>query len=85
MPIRTAEQIRRTNEILRGWVNYFRVGNSSEVFHDIRWYVEQKLRRVLQYKAHRRGRGWSQYDYRHIYETLGLYSDYRVRWQPKPL
>ena len=85
MPIRTAEQIRRTNEILRGWVNYFRIGNASEVFHDIKWYVEQKLRRVLKYKAHRKGRGWNRYDYHHIYETLGLYSDYRVRWQPKPL
>ena len=85
VPIRTAEQIRRANEILRGWVNYFRVGNASEVFHDIKWYVEQKLRRVLQYKAHRKGRGWSRYDHHHIYETLGLFNDYRVRWQPKPL
>ena len=52
-PVRTADQIRRTNSILRGWVNYFRVGNSSRVFHDIRWYVEMRLRRVLQRKAHR--------------------------------
>jgi group II intron reverse transcriptase/maturase len=82
IPVTTAEQVRRTNEILRGWVNYFRVGNSNEVFHDIRWYVEQKLRRVLQRKAHRYGLGWKRYDFDFLYRTLGLFADYRVRWQP---
>jgi group II intron reverse transcriptase/maturase len=81
-PVSTAEQIRRTNQILRGWVNYFRVGNSSRVFQRVRWYVETKLRRVLQHKAHRYGRGWKRYDYASLYERLGLYHDYRVRWMP---
>lgn len=85
VPIRTADQIRRTNQILRGWVNYFRVGNSSDVFHDIRWYVETKLRRVLQYKAHRKGRGWKRYDFPYLYQKLGLFADYGVRWQPSSL
>jgi group II intron reverse transcriptase/maturase len=79
-PVRTAEQIRRTNWILRGWVNYFRIGNSSRVFHNIRWYVEMRLRRVLQRKAHRYGCGWKRYDFDYLYGTLGLYADYRVRW-----
>jgi group II intron reverse transcriptase/maturase len=82
VPIQTAEQIRRINRLLRGWVNYFRVGNSSKIFHTVRWYVEQKLRRVLQYKAHRYGRGWKRYDHAYLYYRLGLYSDYRVRWLP---
>jgi RNA-directed DNA polymerase len=81
-PVRTAEQIRRVNALLRGWVNYFRVGNSSRVFHDVRWYVEVKLRRVLQRKAHRNGRGWKRYDFDHLYRKLGLFADYRMRWQP---
>jgi group II intron reverse transcriptase/maturase len=79
-PVTTAEQVGRVNVILRGWVNYFRIGNATEVFHDIRWYVEQKVRRVLQQKAHRHGRGWKLYDFSHLYQTLGLYADYRVRW-----
>ena len=83
-PVTTAEQVRRANQILRGWVNYFRYGNSSEVFHDIRHHVEMKLRRVLQRKARRHGLGWKRYDHAHIYRTLGLYDDYRVRWQPTP-
>jgi RNA-directed DNA polymerase len=80
-PVSIAEQIDRTNQILRGWVNYFRVGNASGVFHDVRWYVETKLRRVLQRQQHRYGRGWKRYDYAYLYEKLGLWSDYRVRWQ----
>ena len=81
-PVSTQEQIERTNRLLRGWVNYFRVGNSSRVFHDIRWHVEMRLRRVLQRKGGRTGQGWKRYDYAYLYDTLGLYSDYRVRWQP---
>jgi group II intron reverse transcriptase/maturase len=81
-PVPLGAMIRRANLFLRGWVNYFRVGNSSEVFHDLRWYVEGKLRRVLQRRAHRHGYGWKRYDYAYLYERLGLFHDYRVRWQP---
>jgi RNA-directed DNA polymerase len=81
-PVSTEEQIERTNRLLRGWVNYFRVGNSSRVFHDIRRHVETRLRRVLQRRAGRRGLGWKRYGYAHLYDAFGLYSDYRVRWQP---
>jgi RNA-directed DNA polymerase len=80
--VRTADQIGRANTILRGWVSYFRVGNSSRVFQKIRWFVELRLRRVLQRKAGRHGYGWKRYDFQHLYGRLGLYSDYRVRWYP---
>ena len=80
-PVAVSERIRRSNHILRGWVNYFRVGNSCAVFHDIRSHVEMKLRGVLQTQSHRSGRGWKRYDFTYLYLTLGLYRDYRVRWQ----
>ncbi len=80
-PVAISERVRRANHILRGWVNYFRVGNSCSVFCGIRNHVEIKLRRVLQAQAHRSGRGWKRYDYTYLYLTLGLYGDYRVRWQ----
>ena len=79
-PITLDEYIRRTNRMVRGWVNYFRIGNSSRVFHDIRQHVEVKLRRVLQRKAGRYGCGWHRYGYACLYLRLGLYSDYHVRW-----
>ena len=81
-PVATAEQIARVNTLLRGWVNYFRVGNAAAVFHDVRWYVECKVRSVLQRRAHRYGRGWKRYDHAFLYGRLKLYDDYRVRWQP---
>lgn len=80
-PVAISERVGRANHILRGWVNYFRVGNSCAVFHDIRAYAEMKLRRALQVQAGRSGRGWKRYDYTYLYQTLGLYGDYRVRWQ----
>ncbi|MFH1312228.1 MAG: reverse transcriptase domain-containing protein [Candidatus Eisenbacteria bacterium] len=80
-PVTVAEQIDRTNRILRGWVSYFSVSNASCVFHDVRWYVETRLRRVLQRQQHRYGRGWKRYGYAYLYAELGLWSDYRVRWQ----
>ncbi len=79
-PITIDAYIQRTNQVVRGWVNYFRVGNATRVFQDIRWHVEIKVRRVLQSQAHRYGRGWRRYDRAYLHEQLGLYSDYRVRW-----
>jgi group II intron reverse transcriptase/maturase len=80
-PVTIAKRILYMNQLLRGWVNYFRVGNASSVFQNIRWYVEVKLRRLLQRQAHRYGFGWKRYDYVYLYNELGLYDDYRVRWQ----
>jgi group II intron reverse transcriptase/maturase len=79
-PITLDEYISRTNQVVRGWVNYFRISNANGVFHDIHRYVEIKMRRVLQRKAGRHGCGWHRYDYADLYQRLGLYSDYRIRW-----
>jgi RNA-directed DNA polymerase len=37
--------VARVNAILRGWVNYFRVGNSSQAFNKVKYHVERKVRR----------------------------------------
>ncbi|MCE5309058.1 MAG: hypothetical protein LLG20_15575 [Acidobacteriales bacterium] len=39
--------MKRINAILAWWVNYFRVGNSSRVFSEVREYVEMKVRTLL--------------------------------------
>jgi group II intron reverse transcriptase/maturase len=82
VPVTIAEQVRRANRVLRGWVNYFRVGNSSRVFQNIRWYVETRVRRVLQDRSGRYGLGWKRIGDDLLYEKLRLYDDYRVCWLP---
>jgi len=66
------------NPILRGWVNYFRVGNSSGCFSYIKLWVEKKVRRHLLRARGRKGFGWTRWSTRRIYDTLGLFNDYRV-------
>jgi hypothetical protein len=79
-PVSIHERIRRANPILRGWANYFRIGNASRAFKDVRRYANMKVRRVLQRQAGRHGYGWKRYDSAYIYGTLGLYYDYRITW-----
>ncbi len=72
------------NPILRGWVNYFAVGHSSRCFSFARDWVEKKIRRHLMRARQRRGFGWRRWSRRWLYEGLGLFNDYRVRWyQPR--
>jgi RNA-directed DNA polymerase len=68
------------NPILRGWVNYFRVGHSSQSFSYIKDWVEKKIRRHLMRARKRRGFGWNRWSRAWIYTTLGLFNDYRVRY-----
>lgn len=68
------------NPILRGWVNYFRIGNSSRCFGYIKDWVEKKLRRHLMRARKLSGFGWDRWSRAWIYETLGLYNNYRVKY-----
>jgi len=68
------------NPILRGWVNYFRIGQSSRCFGYVKDWVEKKTRRHLMRARKLRGFGWNRWSKVWLYETLGLYDDYRVRY-----
>jgi RNA-directed DNA polymerase len=68
------------NPILRGWVNYFRIGHSGKCFGYVKDWVEKKVRRHLMRARKLRGFGWDRWSKAWFYETLGLYSDYRVRY-----
>jgi hypothetical protein len=70
LPIRVAAE--RVNSILRGWVNYFRVGNSGQAFGKVRQYVERKVRRFVAKRAGRRGLGWKRWSKEVVYGAWGL-------------
>jgi RNA-directed DNA polymerase len=67
------------NPMLRGWINYFAVGNSSECFTYIRDWVEKKVRRHLAHARKRQGFGWERWSRPWLYDSLGLFNSYRVR------
>jgi RNA-directed DNA polymerase len=67
------------NPVLRGWINYFRIGNSSRCFGYVKDWVEKKVRRHLMKARKIRGFGWDKCSRSKIYE-LGLYKDYQIRY-----
>ena len=74
------ELIAAINPKLRGWVNYFRIGNASRCFAIVRRWVERKVRRHLMRARNRRGFGWKRWSTAWLSDSLGLFADYRVRY-----
>ncbi len=72
--------IETINPIIRGWVNYFRIGHSSSCFSYIKDWVERKVRRHLSKACKRKGVGWERWSKELLYEALGLFNDYRVQY-----
>jgi RNA-directed DNA polymerase len=71
--------IAEINPILRGWVNYFRIGNASRCFSMVKRWVERKIRRHMMSARQRRGMGWKRWSTQWIHGTLGVFNDYRLR------
>jgi RNA-directed DNA polymerase len=71
------------NPILRGWVNYFRIGQSGRCFGYVKNWVEKKIRRHLMQARQYRGFGWNRWSRDWLYRILGLYGDYQVRYETR--
>src|SRR6202163_331178 len=59
--------IEKINPVLRGWVNYFRVGHSSICFGVVKRWVEEKVRRHLMRARGRQGFGWTRWSSEWLY------------------
>jgi group II intron reverse transcriptase/maturase len=72
------------NAALAGWVNYFRVGNASRAFSEVRDYTEMKVRTLLTRRKRRRKRsiGWRRWSNEYLYDVLGLYWDWTIHPLP---
>jgi RNA-directed DNA polymerase len=80
-PVKEVVQ-RYINPRVRGWVNYFRWGNSGYDLNYVKWQVDMKIRRFAsrQTPKSRGGNSWTKWSATEIYSMWGLYSDYRVSW-----
>ncbi len=74
--------IAELNKILRGWVNYFSIGNSSKCFSYIKDYVEKKVRRYLMKERGKKGYGWKRWSKEWLYNKLGLFNNYNLTYIP---
>jgi RNA-directed DNA polymerase len=81
---RVSRVIEKINPILRGWLNYFRIGHSAGCFSYVKVWVEKKVRRHLMRARKRGGFGWKRWSTSWLYEGLGLYGDYQVRYYQTP-
>jgi RNA-directed DNA polymerase len=65
------EQVRRLNQVLSGWGNYFRLGYVTGAWHDVQQHACRRLRRWLRRKHKQRG-GVQGYPDMQLYEKYGL-------------
>jgi RNA-directed DNA polymerase len=74
------EVIQAVNAVVRGWVNYFRIGNSSSTFDKVKHFIEKKVRRFVMKRKGWKGFGWKRWSREEIYGKWGLYNDYQIRY-----
>jgi RNA-directed DNA polymerase len=72
------------NPILRGWVNYFRIGHSSSVFNEVRAYALRRVRRYIRRRQGKHGYGWKNLPNEFFYGSLGLFYSYQLTGRPAP-
>ena len=73
LPYSLASRIRLLNPVLRGWDQYFRVGNSNRQFHAVDLYVTYRLARFDQNKRRRDYLGWTTAAVKRRLEAEGVY------------
>jgi hypothetical protein len=80
--IPAGDLVKQVNTTVAGWVAYFRVGNSSDAFSEVRDYLEMKVRTLLTRRKRRkkRGVGWRRWSNEYLYGVLGLYWDWKVQY-----
>jgi len=74
------EIVEEINPILRGWVNYFRIGNSKKCFNSLEDWVQKKIRRHLCKARQKEGFGWKRWSRQELYRITGIFSDYKIRY-----
>ena len=70
-PVPPDEFVRQINEVVRGWVAYYRHTNASEAFRTLQRFINIRFRRYLTYRSKGRGFGWKKYPNSRLY-AMGI-------------
>jgi len=65
-----AEVIKYLNRVIRGWRNYFRIGNSSRQLQGLDYYIEHRIRRWV--NANKGKRHWREVTFKAMLLSSGL-------------
>ena len=79
-PLKAEEVVKELNPVIRGWVNYFKIANSSKKFGKVRLYAAKKVRKFMRRRRNKSGYGYKEYPDNYLYNRLGLYRNYRLSW-----
>jgi len=63
--------VKYLNRVIRGWRNYFRIGNSTKKFQDLDRYIRERLRRWVRWTRGTRGR-WNEKAFTTLMVRSGL-------------
>lgn len=72
--------IEEINPILRGWVNYFRIGHSFKQFKYIKKWIEWKTIRHIRRNAGRRGPRRKRWSRSYHYGILKVFNNYKITY-----
>ncbi len=70
-PIKPNEFIRNMNLVVGGWANYYRHTNAAKTLRNLQQFVNNRVRKYLQYRRKGRGFGFWRYPDEKLYE-MGL-------------
>jgi RNA-directed DNA polymerase len=73
------KMVKRLNDLLRGWANYFSLGTVTKAYRKVTAHTCHRLRQWLVRKHKVRGSGWSRFSDPYLHQTLGL-----IRLQRSP-
>lgn len=70
-PVPPDEFLRDLNQVVRGWVNYYRHANASEAFRMLQRFINTRFRRYLTFRSKGRGFGWRRFPNKKLY-AMGI-------------
>jgi RNA-directed DNA polymerase len=72
-PSAPQEFVQQVNQVVRGWVTYYRHTNASQAFRALQRFINVRFRRYLTCRRKGRGFGWKQFPNRALYARGIIY------------